>query len=188
MGREMQDSMENAYKGLAPTSEANLPDFLTPDKVLDILKDLYNASTKVTFHRLEDLKRKGIRPNPYDSQFVAATQMMESEVEEAKEEIYRRHGLDELEDPASLVFNKAVQTYSHNPQFMREMMRLEANYKSKMQGIMMGSVEVMGEAGAEDNERMFEQVHTAMMGVEERLADDELSRVGRAKVEEVPDS
>lgn len=188
LGRDMQDSMENAYKGMAPTSEANLPEFLTADKVLDVLKDLYNASAKVTFHKLEDLRRKGIRPNPYDSQFVAATQMMEAEVEEAKEDIYLRHGLGDLEDPASLVFNKAVQTYSHNPQFMREMLRLENNYKSKMQGIMMGSVEVLGEAGAEDGERVIEQVHTAMMGREERIADEELSRVGRAKVEEVPDS
>lgn len=187
LGKDMQDSMENAYRGIAPTAEAQLPDFLTSEKVLDVLKDLYNASTKVTFHRLEDLRRKGIRPNPYDSQFVAATQMMEAEVEEAKEEIYMKHGLGDLEDPASLVFNKAVQTYSHNPHFMREMMRLENNYKSKMQGIMMGSVEVMGESAAEEEEKVIEQVHTAMVGVEERLAEEELSHVGRAKVEELPD-
>jgi len=103
----------NAYQGVAPTSEASLPEFLTADKVLDVLKDLY--SVKVTFHKLKDLRRKGIRPNSYDTQFVAAIQMMEAEIGEAKKDIYLRHGLSDFEDPAELVFNKAVQTYSHNP-------------------------------------------------------------------------
>jgi len=71
---------------------------------------------------------------------------------------------------------------------MREMLRLESNYKSKMQDIMMRSVDVLGEVGAEDGERVIEQVQTVMIGREERIADEELSREGRAKVEEVPDS
>ena len=71
---------------------------------------------------------------------------------------------------------------------MREILRLESNYKSKMQDLMMGSVDVLGEVRAEDRERVIEQVQTVMMGREERIADEELSRVGRAKVEEVPDS
>ena len=80
----MQDSMDNAYKGMAPKSDANLPQFLTMDKVLDILKDMYAVSAKVTQKRLDALRREGVEFNPYDARFIEATQTMEAEVEEKK--------------------------------------------------------------------------------------------------------
>ena len=80
----MQEASNNAFKGIAPQCEARLPDFLTPDVVIDLMKAMYDATARVTYRKFSELRKQGIQMSPYDPRFMAATQSMESEVEEEK--------------------------------------------------------------------------------------------------------
>ena len=98
--------------------------------------------------------------------------------------------MHELTDPAALVLNKAVQTYSQNARFMSQMTRMENEYKMRMQGIMMGRTTSVDreDAAQEEEEKLIQYVETAVMGVPEKILEEEINMVGKgrpAKVEEI---
>jgi hypothetical protein len=81
---EMKRNIENAYKGIPPRVGSSLPDFMTPEYTLRVLKAMYQATKIVAYHKIEDLRKQGIAPSPYDARFIKATEEMETESEAAK--------------------------------------------------------------------------------------------------------
>ena len=180
---DMQQAMDNAYKGISPQSDSALPDFLTPDLVVEMMRAMYESTARVTQKKLKELHRQGVAINPYDPKFISATQSMEAEVEEAKEGVFERFGLTSLDDPPALVLNLAVQRYSRNMRFATSMAAVESEYKSKMQSMMMGRASVGDSDEDEADERLMDYVETSMMGPEEHIIEERLRAAG--KVQEI---
>lgn len=82
--RDMAAATDNAFQGIPPHAEAKLPDFLTPEKVIEIMRALYDASGRVTVKKLTELRRQGVQIDPYDARFQAATQPLEADIEAEK--------------------------------------------------------------------------------------------------------
>lgn len=182
---DMQQAMDNAYRGITPQSDSGLPDFLTPEMVVELMRAMYESTAKVTQKKMKELHRQGVAINPYDPKFIAATQSMEAEVEEAKELVFERFGLTALDDPPALVLNQAVQRYSRNMRFATSMAAVENEYKSKMQSMMMGKAAAGGDSDEDEaDEKLMEYVETSMMGPEERIIEDRLREAGKVQVVE----
>ena len=66
---------------------------------------------------------------------------MEVEVEAAKNKVYAKFGIDNLEVSASLLIHKAVHKYSEtDPEFVMKTASIERNYKMKMAMMMEGGL------------------------------------------------
>lgn len=180
----MQQAMDNAYKGITPQADSGLPDFLTPDMVVELMRAMYESTAKVTQKKMRELHRQGVAINPYDPKFIAATQSMEAEVEEAKEVVFERFGMTTLDDPPALVLNQAVQRYSRNMRFATSMAAVENEYKAKMQSMMMGRMAAGDSDEDEADEKLMEYVETSMMGPEERIIEDRMKEAGKVQVVE----
>ena len=66
---------------------------------------------------------------------------MEVEVEAAKNKVYAKFGIDNLEVSPSLLIHKAVHKYSEtDPEFVMKTASIERNYKMKMAMMMEGGL------------------------------------------------
>lgn len=180
----MQQAMDNAYKGIAPRSDSSLPEFLTQEMVVEVMRAMYESTAKVTQRKLRELQRQGVSINPYDQRFMSATQNMESEVEEAKERVFERFGMTGLDDPPTLILNLAVQKYSSNIRFATSMATLEHEFKTKMQGMMMGRDPLRDSDDEEAEARLMDYVETSMLGQEEKIIEERLQNAGRLEAQE----
>jgi hypothetical protein len=89
-----------------------IPSFMTPELTLQILDTMYRACRKVAFQKMEGLRALGIPITPMEPRVIKATQEMEAEAEQAKQKVYKRFGIDCLEESASLILHNAVQKFS----------------------------------------------------------------------------
>jgi hypothetical protein len=55
----MKASLEKACVGVAPDSKAEIPDFLTPEKTLQILEKIMKSSALRIHQAFQDLKNQG---------------------------------------------------------------------------------------------------------------------------------
>ena len=66
---------------------------------------------------------------------------MEVEAEAAKNKVYAKFKIDNLEESPSLLLHNAVQKYSEaNPEFVMKVASVERNYKMKMAQMMEGAL------------------------------------------------
>lgn len=132
----MKTDLENAFKGIQPTFTANLPSFFTPDFTLKLVATMFESNKLIVRSMMKKLQEAGVRPSKTDPRFIKATQEMEEAFDMAKEHIFSRNGLNELDEPAALLFNTAIQKYSkETPGFARSYDQIEQNYKETMEMI-----------------------------------------------------
>ena len=134
---EIRVSMENAYKGIEPKIDFEVPDFLTWELVLRIVEEMYDATKFCTFTRIDHLKSMGISPSPHSEEFMRTTQEIEAEGEAIKQKLFEKHGIAKLGQPANLVLHNAIRRYSQmNPRFNTQLQRIESNFTTAMEQIM----------------------------------------------------
>ena len=139
---EMKTTMDKAFNGIQPTMQSAIPDFLTPAKCLRILETMYKSCRKVAYRKMEGLRERGIRITPYDQTVIKATQEMEIEAEKAKQKVYKKYGIDELEESPSLLLHNAVQKFSEtDSDFVMKVAHIERDYKMKMAMMMEGGLD-----------------------------------------------
>ena len=134
---EMKESLELAYKGVLPTDNNPVPDFLTPELTLKILFDMYDSGKYITYSQLAQIKARGIVPNPNNEEFIKAIHEMELESEQEKNLLFERHGLAGHDDAPAVLLRRAQQKYSNTePGFKQKMSMLEEEYSYTMGLIM----------------------------------------------------
>lgn len=136
----MKTNMDNAYKGVAPQISSALPDYITPDLVIKILKEMYDATLYTTYKKVAELKAMGIQPSPYSESFMKATQQMEADGEAAKYKIFEKYGLTKHEEPAGILLHNAIQKFKNDGGFMQKMVVVEQEFSQNMQKIMQDSL------------------------------------------------
>ncbi|OMJ84915.1 hypothetical protein SteCoe_13900 [Stentor coeruleus] len=137
MIKDMKTNLEQAYKGIMPTDDTPLPDFITPEATLKVLFDMYDNGKYITYKQMSDMKSKGIAPNPNSEEFMRAIQELEVEAEKEKNIIFEKHGLLGLEEAPMAILRKAQQKFSSSePGFRQKAQMLEEEYSYSMQMIM----------------------------------------------------
>ncbi|CAG9331065.1 unnamed protein product [Blepharisma stoltei] len=129
--------VENAFKGILPVIGSPLPDFMTSDFVLSIMREIYNKNTKATLIMIREAETKGILINFKDQRFIEVTQEIETKIELEKREIFEKYRLMHYEDSPSCIIHNAIKQFSQNSkEFRRELNRIENGYHSTIQQIM----------------------------------------------------
>mmetsp|Transcript_326 Transcript_326/g.373 ORF Transcript_326/g.373 Transcript_326/m.373 type:complete len:266 (-) Transcript_326:2246-3043(-) len=136
---EMRENLELSFKGVQPVYNAELPDFFTPDFTLRLVATMFESNKLIVKSIMTKLQREGVRPSKNDPRFVEATKDMEEAFEMAKEHIFQKNGLNELEDPATLVFNTAIQKFTKETKgFKASYDALEGDYRNTLQAVFSG--------------------------------------------------
>ena len=124
---------------------------------------MYRSCRKVAYMKMEGLRAQGIRITPYDPLVIKATQEMEVEAEKAKQKVYRKFGIDSLEESPSLLLHNAVQKFSESDSdFVMKVAHIERDYKMKMAMMMEGGLDTKEKEdlmqASESEEEDFEDV------------------------------
>jgi hypothetical protein len=131
---EMKENLERAFIGIQPTFTATLPSKFTPDFTLRLVATMFESNKIIVRKMIENLQKEGVRLNKNDPRFIKATQDMEEAFDQAKDYIFDRNGLNEMDEPAALLFHTAITKYSQEePDFARRYQEIEMDYKMTMQ-------------------------------------------------------
>ena len=134
---DMKTNLELAYKGILPTDDTPLPEFLTPDITLKVLFEMYDNGKYITYKQLADIRARGIVPNPNNEEFVKAIQELEIQSENEKNLLFERHGLVGFDEAPAVLLRKAQQKFSATePGFKQKVSMLEEEYSYTMGLIM----------------------------------------------------
>lgn len=135
--QELKSSLELAYRGILPTDNNPVPEFLTPDLTLRVLFDMYDSGKYITYKQLAQIKARGIVPNPNNEEFIKAVQEMEIEAEEEKNILFEKHGLTGHDDAPAVLLRRAQSKFAATePGFKQKMSMLEEEYSYTMGLIM----------------------------------------------------
>ncbi|CAG9330347.1 unnamed protein product [Blepharisma stoltei] len=136
---EMKKSLENSFRGVAPSFSGELPEIMTSEKTLEVFKDMNDATLLAMYDIIEDIKSQGI--NEQSQQFQMEFQRQSPKIEKATFKVFEKHGLDELDQPATLVIQRAIQVYSKTDFiFKQRMSTLQQGIEQKMQAAMTGRI------------------------------------------------
>ncbi|CAG9332588.1 unnamed protein product [Blepharisma stoltei] len=129
--------IDDAFKGIIPIIGNPLPDFVTSEFVLSIMREIYNKTTKTTLTLIKEAKVKGFSVNFSNKSFVEVTQEIEIRTELDKREIFEKYRLFNYEDSPSCIIHNAIKKYSRkSKEFRRELSKIENAYHSVIQQIM----------------------------------------------------
>jgi len=102
--------------------EVEIPDSFTEEKLLDLVSDLVDATTKAMESIVAELAKKNITPQTNQGQFLAQFQkLFQIKSMKIQTEIPAKHGITEA------VYNSAVLKYQDNPAFQAKMENLKDN-------------------------------------------------------------
>jgi hypothetical protein len=134
--KEMKTQLEDAFRGVQPTFTAVLPDFFTAEFTFKLATTMLEANKLIVRAMINKLQAEGIRPSNTDPRFAKATEDIDAAFALAKEQIFENNGLNELDEPAALLYNTAVQKYSaESPWFAKRYEQAEMDYKMELQRI-----------------------------------------------------
>jgi len=102
--------------------EVEIPDSFTEEKLLELVGELVDATTKAMESVVAELAKRGITPQSNQSQFLSLFQrLFQQKSQKIQTEIPAKHGITEA------VYNSAIQKYQDSPAFQVKMELLKAN-------------------------------------------------------------
>ncbi|CAG9314711.1 unnamed protein product [Blepharisma stoltei] len=135
----IKNNLASAYQGIDPQLSINVPDFLTADLTLEILEEMYATARMVSYERIEEVEKRGIKRDLQSKEFLDQVKNMDSLIEEAEYELFQKYGLYALKQAPKKVIRDAVIKYSQiDPIFNRQVLTIEEEHKSDMAMILRG--------------------------------------------------
>lgn len=133
--------IEDAYKGIIPTIGNPLPEFVTPQLILSIMRDIHRATMRVSQISVQNAKSQGIQLSFKNPEFMEVIQNIETLVELEKRDLFSKYRLTYFEDAPSLIVHNAIEKFSkNNADFRRELNNSERRFHSLTQKIMQDQV------------------------------------------------
>ena len=134
---EIKLAIDQAYQGIIPSLENNLPTFVNHNFVLSIMEEIYIITLKIAHAKVQEHKAKGNKIDLRDKIFIEVEIDIENTIEIEKQEVFKRFGLLHFEDPPSLIVHKAIEKYSSESiVFARRLREIENEYKENVEFIM----------------------------------------------------
>lgn len=111
-----------------PDAKSEIPEFLTKEKTLDILKQIFQLQQNKIKEALNKLKEEGLEINFHDPKVNQVLQNIK--MEEVKERVLKENNLDDFDDPAEKILHYAIQKFSQEDhQFSQSYMNLEMGHQ-----------------------------------------------------------
>lgn len=105
-----------------------IPDFLSPEKCLEILKEIYANAYQICEKMVLTLE-KTIRIDSENFETKAA--LLESQSKLAKYSTFAKYNLTHLEAPSGVILQLAIQKHCENFSFQEKLLQIEAEFKGK---------------------------------------------------------
>ena len=134
---EIRLAIDQAYQGIIPSLEDNLPSFVNHNFVLAIMEQIYIITLTIAHAKVQEYKSKGNKIDLRDKMFIEVEIDIENNIEIEKQEIFKKFGLLHFEDSPSLIVHKAIEKYSSESLvFARKLREIENEYKENVELIM----------------------------------------------------
>ena len=134
--KEMQEALEKAYRGIIPTMEYPLPEFVTPNFVLKVMSEIRLREQRLVYCKIQEAKDPASSRPPYHQ----LTSLIAEQIEFEKQKVFEKYALLHCEDAPSLVIHKAIEKYSReNKEFSAKLAQLETDYAESVKLIMSDS-------------------------------------------------
>ncbi|EGR30435.1 hypothetical protein IMG5_132320 [Ichthyophthirius multifiliis] len=145
--KQIKLMFDQAALGVPPDPKSEIPEFLTCDKLLEIIQQIMISTTKQLRDFFYNIKQQYGNVNLNDPRILQ--QMQQIQMSGLKEKILHEYGLDTFEDPSDKILQFATQKYAmENPEFSQKMQILELKHKKCMETIMVNP----------DNEEIIEKI------------------------------
>ena len=135
LAETMAGRMEGARRGVAPVTKGMIPEGLTKERVMMLIRTVYWISAGNTLEKLESLQSQGIALTPFDSRFQQAVHELERETDLLKARLFSSFGLPGPFPDSTLKL--AVEVYVHDNSFLRSYTDIEEDYRCIMQKLVL---------------------------------------------------
>ncbi|KAL4459896.1 hypothetical protein ABPG74_003422 [Tetrahymena malaccensis] len=135
MMKAIKSMVDNAAEGKQMDIQAEIPEFLTQEKLLEIIEKIMIETTKSMQQLFKKIKDQYGELNLNDPRIQRSLQTLKTD--EIKDNIFNQYNLEDFEDPASKIIQCATQKYAmEHPEFQEKMMQLELKQRKSMELIM----------------------------------------------------
>ncbi|EAR90885.3 transmembrane protein, putative (macronuclear) [Tetrahymena thermophila SB210] len=135
MMKSIKSMVDNAAEGKQMDIQAEIPEFLTQEKLLEIIEKIMIETTKSMQQLFKKIKDQYGELNLNDPRIQRSLQTLKTD--EIKDSIFNQYNLEDFEDPASKIIQCATQKYAmEHPEFQEKMMQLELKQRKSMEVIM----------------------------------------------------
>lgn len=142
----MKGIMEDAYKGKAPTINYELPELLTAEKTIDVLRSMYTQVTRLYFAKFQDLKERGISIEGGDPRVQQEMEQLETEAEKVRSDIFASMGMNVGDTPPGLLIQQAVTKYSReSTEFVKQLAQVEGEHRRNISMVFQGTYDPQAE-------------------------------------------
>ncbi|KAL4506588.1 hypothetical protein ABPG72_000159 [Tetrahymena utriculariae] len=135
MMKGIKAMVDNAAEGKQMDVQAEIPEFLTQEKLLEIIEKIMIDTAKSMQQLFKRIKDQYGELNLNDPRIQRSLQTLKTD--EIKDNIFNQYNLEDFEDPASKIIQCATQKYAmEHPEFQEKMMQLELKQRKSMEVIM----------------------------------------------------
>ena len=172
---ETRKMMENAFQGLHPRAEVQLPEFFTAEFTLRVLEELYDVTKYHTLRKLEELHSNGIAVDSNSLGFSGIAEELEEETSKGKQRVFESFGMEGLNDSPNMLMHVAMQRYKEDFQFISRLQNIEERFERAMNGITAGNLPTQEVERLEEKfgrVRLIEELQMPRQVVEEEVFEE----------------
>lgn len=142
--REIRENLDVSVKGVAPTNYALVPEHVTKDLTLAILRKVSEKFEREWLGIVERYLKEGKEACDTNPLFV--DEITDVSNEGAKEPIYKEYGISDFPDYPDMIFHKALDKYTKDgdPEFMKELSEIDVRRNLIFEAVMEGTVSIEG--------------------------------------------
>jgi predicted nucleotidyltransferase len=131
----LKSKLNSAYLGQVPVLSSSLPEKVTPEIVLKIIKELYEVTIYMTYKHTFKIIRSGKRFSVNSPEYQEISARMHEETEKIKEKILSRYSFNDFPLPAKTILHQALQTFKTFEWFLQSLTDLEKDFQEALQSI-----------------------------------------------------
>ena len=128
----LKSKLNSAYTGNSPVLSSSLPEKVTPEIVLSIIKDLYEATIYMTYKHTYDIINSGQSLSVNSPEYSKISGKMHEETEKLKEKILISYSFNEFPLPGKTILHQALQTFKSFEWFVESLITLEAEFNQAL--------------------------------------------------------
>lgn len=136
---EVQQSLQSlnsikssAFQGIPPKLSFAMPADITPDMVLNLIKDLYDSNIFVTYKLTRPLVKSGEKFSVSSAKYQEISATLQEETEKIKEKIFKIHNFHTYSLPAKTILQQATQVFKEKPEFVKKLAELEQRFQNSL--------------------------------------------------------
>lgn len=130
--QSLKSLKSSAFLGVPPKLSIAIPADITPDIVLNLIKDLYDSNIFITYKLTRPLLKSGEKLSVSSPGFQEISATLHQETEKLKEKVFKTHNFHTFSLPAKTILQQATQVFKENPEFVKKLAELEQVFQNSL--------------------------------------------------------